>query len=265
MVMTGEWEIIRGASFAGGLLFFLILELLIPYRPSSVSKAGRWLNNLGLALFNTILLNLVFASLTLETIAYVTERQQGILYLWPLPPWLKILATVVFLDFILYVWHLLNHEMPFFWRFHRVHHSDLNMDASTASRFHFGELAISAVIKIGLIFFLGADFVGVVLFESLVVLFSQFQHSSLKVPVWFERLYWLVFVPPSMHRIHHSVVIRERNTNYGTIFSLWDRALETLLSKVDQAGIRIGLGAYQRPKELIFHRLLFMPFTRAVK
>jgi sterol desaturase/sphingolipid hydroxylase (fatty acid hydroxylase superfamily) len=263
--MRSHPELIRAVLFWGGLFFFLILELLIPYRPGSIPKIRRWLNNLGLAVFNGLVLNFIFAGLIIQTAVYVNERHQGILNLWPLPHWLKILATIVFLDFILYVWHLLNHEMPFFWRFHRVHHSDLNMDVSTSSRFHIGELAISAVIKVGLIYFIGADLIGIVLFESLLVFTSQFEHSSLKVPGWFENLYWILFVPPSMHRIHHSVVIQERNTNYGTIFSFWDRALETLLAGVDQARIRIGVGAYQRPERLDFHHLLIMPFTKPVK
>ena len=169
------------------------------------------------------------------------------------------------MDFMLYIWHLLNHEMPLLWRFHRVHHSDLNMDVSSATRFHFGELAISAVIKISIIFFIGASVPGVLIFESVLVLCAQFQHSSLKVPKWMETFWWILFVPPSMHRIHHSVIIKERDTNYGTIFSLWDRFLGTLLTNVDQAGIRIGIGAYPKPAKLNFHQLLRMPFTRPVR
>ncbi|MBW1815008.1 MAG: sterol desaturase family protein, partial [Deltaproteobacteria bacterium] len=138
---------IRPLLFGGGLIFFLILELIIPYRKSSVSKIKRWLNNLGLTVVNSFILNLIFSTLI----------------------------------------HLLNHEVPFLWRFHRVHHSDLNMDVSSATRFHIGELAISAVIKISLIYFLGASPVGVLIFESTIVLCAQFHHSSLKVPVWFEK------------------------------------------------------------------------------
>jgi sterol desaturase/sphingolipid hydroxylase (fatty acid hydroxylase superfamily) len=128
-----------------------------------------------------------------------------------------------------------------------------------------GELAISAAIKIGLIFFLGATVQAVVSFEILVVLCAQFHHSSLKVPQWFEEVFWILFVPPSMHRIHHSVIIKERNTNYGTIFSLWDRLLGTLLAAVDQGGIRIGIGAYNKPERVGFLQLLWMPFTRPVR
>jgi sterol desaturase/sphingolipid hydroxylase (fatty acid hydroxylase superfamily) len=106
---------------------------------------------------------------------------------------------------------------------------------------------------------------GVLIFESVLVLFAQFHHSSLRVPKWFESVFWMLFVPPSMHRIHHSVILKERNTNYGTIFSTWDRWLGTLLTNVDQSLIRIGIGAYQQPDKLNFHHLLAMPITRPVK
>lgn len=258
-------SLIRLLLFWGALFFFLSLEILIPYRPPSVSKIKRWINNLALTLFNSILLNLVFASAIVFTATYAQTHKIGILNIVQAPTWLKIFVTVAFMDFMLYVWHLLNHEMPLLWRFHRVHHSDLNMDVSTATRFHIGELAISAVIKISIIFFLGASPIGVLIFESLLVLCAQFHHSSLKVPKSFETLWWILFVPPSMHRIHHSVKIRERNTNYGTIFSVWDRFLGTLLANLDQTKIRIGVGAYQKPDKLNFHQLLVMPFTKAVR
>jgi sterol desaturase/sphingolipid hydroxylase (fatty acid hydroxylase superfamily) len=182
-----------------------------------------------------------------------------------LPTYIRVFITVVFMDFMLYVWHLLNHEIPFLWRFHRVHHCDLNMDVSTATRFHTGELAISTIIKMALIFFLGADFLSVIIFESTLLVCAQFHHSSLKVPHWLESIFWILLVPPSMHRIHHSVVIKARNTNYGTIFSIWDRILETLLTQVKQDKIRIGVGAYPQLDRLNFHHLLVMPFTRPVR
>ena len=265
IMVANDAGLIRFLFSVAGLVFFLILELTIPYRPTAVSKLQRWINNISLALFNSLILWLFFTGAMLQTAIYVQEKQLGILNLIYVPYWAKIIATVVFLDFMLYVWHLLNHEVPLLWRFHRVHHSDLNMDVSTANRFHIGELAMSALIRIGLIFFLGADLFGVMLYEILIVATAQFHHSSLKIPGWFEDIYWVLFVPPSMHRIHHSVVIKERNTNYGTIFSIWDRLLGTLLRGVDQDRIRIGVGAYNRPERLHFHYLLVMPFTHRVR
>ena len=260
-----EGSTIRLLLFSGGLVFFLALELLVPYRDSSVSKWKRWANNLTLTLFNSFLLQLIFSSAIIATAMYVQTHKMGILSMLDAPSGIKILVTVIFMDFMLYVWHLLNHIMPLLWRFHRVHHSDLNMDVSSATRFHIGELAISTAIKICIIFFLGASYMGVLIFESAVLLCTQFHHSSLKVPGWFEAIWWIFFVPPSMHRIHHSVVIKERDTNYGAIFSIWDRILGTMLTNIDQKRIRIGVGAYHNPDKLNFHQLLAMPFTKLVR
>lgn len=243
----------------------MIAELTVPYRPSSVSKWKRWTTNVSLTFINSVLLNLIFAGAVWQTAVYVTENRQGVLNLLALPPWLNVILTIIFMDFMLYIWHLLNHEVPFLWRFHRVHHTDLNMDVSTATRFHLGELAVSALIKISLVYFLGASPLGVVIFESALVLCAQFHHSSLYVPAWFEKYYWILFVPPSMHRIHHSVVIKERNTNYGTIFSLWDRMLATMKDRVDQSRIKIGVGAYPNHHKLGLVNLLTMPVTAPVR
>ncbi len=260
----GAASIVRLVLFMAGLLFFLWLEQKRPYRPATVSKTWRWLVNLGLTAINTLVLALVMGGLPLLTALYVQERQIGVLNLLELPYWVKVLIGVGFMDFMLYVWHLLNHEMPLLWRFHRVHHTDLNMDVSTATRFHLGELLISAFIKVGLIYLLGADVLTVVIFESALVLCAQFQHSSLRISPRWEALIWPLLVPPSMHRIHHSVKIRERNTNYGTIFSLWDRMLGTLLQKVDQESIVIGVGGHFDQAKLGLARLFIMPFTRRV-
>ncbi|KMY66839.1 hypothetical protein AAU61_12665 [Desulfocarbo indianensis] len=257
--------LLRTAIFTGVLLFFLIWELLSPYRPNSVSKVKRWLINLGMTGFNTVVLGLIFGAAPLMLAAYVTKNQIGALNALAAPYWLKVLLALMFMDFMLWVWHLLNHEVPLLWRFHRVHHTDLDMDVSTATRFHLGELGISALIKLALIYLLGLDVLMVLLFESLVVATAQFHHSSLKVPAWFENIWYVLFVPPSMHRVHHSVKIRERNTNYGTIFSLWDRFMGTLLTAVDQAGIRIGVGGHFEEKKLNLPQLLVMPFTRYVR
>ncbi len=264
MIEAGT-PIVRFSLFVAGLLFFLILESTLPYRPATLSRINRWVNNLLLVGLNNLLIYLVFSAAIAGTLSYGKDHSTGILNIIDMPYGLKVVAAVIFLDFIHYVWHLLNHEMPLLWRFHRVHHCDLNMDVSTATRFHFGELAISAVIRISLIFFLGADLFCLLVFDSLVVAATQFHHSSLKVPRWFETFFWVLWVPPSMHRIHHSVVIKERDANYGIIFSLWDRMLGTLVTGTDQDRINIGLGAYQKPEKLRFHHLLVMPFTRPVK
>ncbi len=256
---------VRFSLFFGGLVFFLILELSLPYRSATIPRLGRWVNNLLIVGFNNILIYLIFSDAIARTLSYGEYHRTGILNIIDIPYGFKVLIAVIFLDFITYVWHLLNHEVPLLWRFHRVHHCDLNMDVSTATRFHFGELSLSAVIRLSLIFFLGADLFSLLIFDSLVVVATQFHHSSVKVPRWFETFVWLVWVPPSMHRIHHSVVIKERDANYGVLFSLWDRILGTLVTRTDQDRIKIGVGAYQDPEKLRFHHLLAMPFTRPIR
>jgi sterol desaturase/sphingolipid hydroxylase (fatty acid hydroxylase superfamily) len=264
-MLESYFSLIRMGLSVGGVLIFLLFELAVPYRPSTVSKAKRWAINIGMSLMNSILLTLIFRGAIVSAAAYAQSQNAGVLNMVGFPQWFRVLATLVFMDFMLYIWHLLNHETPLLWRFHRVHHADLNMDVSSATRFHIGELMISAVIKIGLVYFIGADLLGVIIFESALVLSAQFHHSSLRVPAWFEKYFWLLFVPPSMHRIHHSVVIKERDTNYGTVFSIWDRIFGTMRSDVAQDRIKIGVGAYQNEKKLNLHHLLAMPFTPSVK
>ena len=260
-----DFSFLRAALFLGGFALFLSLELLMPYRPNTVSKLRRVAINLAIALLNGVIATLLFSASTTKAVLYVKEARFGLLYMDAIPHWGRLLVTVVIMDLAIYIWHLLNHEMPLLWRFHQVHHSDLNMDVSTASRFHTGEIIMSSAVKIALIYLLGAEIIAVVLFECLLVFAAQFQHSSLKVPAGFERIFWLLFVPPSMHRIHHSVVILERNTNYGTIFSLWDRIFGTLLKEVDQKKIVTGLGAYRDPEALLIHHLFLMPFGRPAR
>ncbi len=257
--------IVRGIISWGGFFLFLLFEYLKPYRQPSVAKTKRLLTNISLTLLNSIVLSLLFAAATINSALHVSANHLGMLNSFSLPFWQKVFLSIIFMDLVFYVWHLLNHKIPLMWRLHRVHHSDLNMDVSTASRFHIGELAISSCMKIGLIYLIGADVVSVILFETLLGLTAQFQHSSIRVPIWVERIFWLLFVPPSMHRIHHSVVIRERNTNYGTILSVWDRVLGTLLKDVDQEGIVIGLGPYRKAEELGLRSLLVMPFTSSIR
>lgn len=258
-------ETIRPILVTVTLLLFLTAELIIPYRRPGVSKLKRWFTNISFTVFNTLILTVVFSQMITATTVYHSENNLGLLNRLELPFWANVILTIVFMDFMLYVWHLLNHEMPLLWRFHRVHHSDMNMDVSTATRFHIGELAISAVIKVGLISFLGANIISLVIFETLLNLTSQFHHSSIRAPHWFEKIYWIAFVPPSMHRIHHSVVIKERDRNYGTIFSIWDRIFGTHLKNVDQTRIKIGLGSHQKPDELGFFGILTMPFKKATR
>lgn len=260
-----NFDVIKIGFVFGGLVFFLILELIIPYRENSISKIRRWMNNLTLGIINIIFYQVVVASLLVTTAFFVTKENIGLLNLVEIPTWLKIIDTIVFMDLMFYFLHILIHRIPLLWRFHRVHHTDLDVDVSTAMRFHLVEIVFRSLAGISMIYFIGADPAGVFVFECLFLLCFFFQHSGIRLPRQIENLYWILFVPPSMHRIHHSVDLEERNTNFGGIFSIWDRIFGTLLTGVNQEQIWMGVDGHIQEKKLEIYHLLWMPFTPAVK
>ncbi len=255
-------EQLKPLLYWSGLLLFLFLELRFSYRPSTVSKTRRWLANLPLTVLNGSLYHFLYFSTISGLLLQAETNRSGLLNHLQLAEPLKILAGIVILDFVIYVWHLLNHEVPLFWRFHRVHHSDMFLDVSTGSRFHLGELLLSGLLRLAVIYTFGIPVAAYLLFEILANGCLQFHHSSIRIPASFEKIWQLFFVPPSMHRIHHSVKIRERDSNYGVIFSLWDRFLGTLTTGTDQQKIVIGIGSHRDFEKLGFLHLLLMPFTR---
>lgn len=257
-----ELYAVKPYLYWAGVAFFLLCEQGLAYRAPTVARHKRWLANLPLSIMNGTIYHLLYTSAIGALIFSGQEKQLGLLNVWPLPAWLDIIAGILILDFFIYLWHLLTHALPFLWRFHRVHHSDLNMDVTTGNRFHLGEFLFTGLIRLAVIYTFGISLTAYLLFEILVNLCVQFHHSSLRVPAWFERLWVILFVPPFLHRIHHSVRIRERDANYGVIFSLWDRLLGTLLTEVAQEKIVIGLGSHRDIEQLGFWRLLALPFTR---
>jgi sterol desaturase/sphingolipid hydroxylase (fatty acid hydroxylase superfamily) len=166
------------------------------------------------------------------------------------------LLTFVLFDLWMYAWHRLNHEVPLLWRLHRVHHTDPAMDSTTALRFHPGEILLSTLANSLVLLALGMSLGMLVLYKSLMVLVILFHHSNLDVPGWLDARLRPIIVPPSMHRVHHSDVRAETNSNYGTVFSFWDRLFGSFRLRADAAQIRFGIGAYagddwQRPLRLL--------------
>ncbi len=246
----------------GGVVFFLLFELKFSYRSPSVSKSRRWLANLPLSIVNGAVYQACYFMVLTGVLVLAAEKELGLLNAFSLPMWLKICLSLLILDFFIYLWHLLNHEVPFFWRFHRVHHSDMNMDVSTANRFHLGELLLSGLLRLAVVYTFGIPLSAYFLFEILGNLSIQFHHSSIRINPVFEKVWMILLVPPSMHRIHHSVKIKERDSNYGVLFSIWDRLLGTLTSGVEQTEIVIGIGSHRNFDKLNFRHLMLMPFSR---
>lgn len=260
-----SYEIIRLVVMGGGLLAFMLIEMIAPFREGSVSKSKRWLNNIGLGIINLVALQLIFVALASQSSASGAAQPTGLLCIFFTPRWLKIIDTVVAMDLLIYLWHILIHRLPLFWRFHRVHHTDLDVDVSTALRLHVFDVTLAAIVRLAGAYFLGADPVGILVFEIFYLLADQFRHSNLQLPKPLERIYWILFVPPAMHRIHHSVDQDERHTNFGAIFSIWDRVLGTLRTGVNQEHIWFGVDGHIQEKKLDIQNLIVMPFAPSVK
>lgn len=246
----------------GGVFLYLLCEQRFSYREPSVPRLGRWLTNLPLSIVNGTVYHLLYTSVIMGLLSLVQARGLGLLNLVPLPPWLKVAGGVLILDFFIYLWHLLTHALPVLWRLHQVHHCDINMDVTTANRFHIGEFLATGLIRLAVIYTFGIPLLAYVLFEILVNLAVQFHHSSLRLPPGFERAWALLLVPPSLHRIHHSTRGKEQNSNYGVILSLWDRLCGTFRDDVNQESIVIGINAQRDPKRLGFWSLMLMPLSR---
>jgi sterol desaturase/sphingolipid hydroxylase (fatty acid hydroxylase superfamily) len=257
-----ELYAIKPYIYWGGVFIFLLCEQGFSYREPTVPRPRRWLANLPLSIVNGAIYHLLYTSAIVALILAGQGKNIGLLNAWGLPEWFKIVAGILILDFFIYLWHLQTHVLPFLWRFHRVHHSDMNMDVTTANRFHLGEFLFTGLIRLAVIYTFGISLTAYILFEIIVNLSVQFHHSSIRVPPWFERVWVLLLVPPFLHRIHHSVRIKERDSNYGVIFSLWDRMLGTLTTAVEQEKIVIGIGSHRDIEKLGFWQLLALPFTR---
>ncbi len=186
----------------------------------------------------------------------------GLNYLYQLPIWAEGAIAFLLLDYTNCVWHLLNHKLPSLWRFHLVHHTDLDLDVSTATRFHFMEIICSVVFRGAAIVLTGASPLLVLVYEVVFEAATQFHHSNLKLPLNVERILSKAIVTPRMHGIHHSMVRNETDSNYSVIFSFWDRVNGTLKLSIPQDLIVTGVPSYSNPKELTSRFLLLMPFKK---
>jgi len=256
---------IRFTIFLGVFALMLLLESLIQRHPTVDSKPRRFAINLGLTGIDIIVVKLLFGTAAVGAAAFAENQSWGVLnYLsWPL--WLEAVLAVILLDFSIYVQHVVVHMIPFFWRFHKVHHTDLDLDVSSALRFHPIEIIGSMLFKISIIFALGPTPLTVMIFEAILNGMAQFSHSNIKLPEKMDSIMRCFFVTPDMHRIHHSEEINETNSNYGFNFSIWDRALGTYIAEARkiQPEIILGIKEYKDPKEISFLNLLIIPFRKS--
>ena len=236
-------------------------ETLAPRRALSHPRWLRWVNNLSLVAVNTALLRTVFPVLAVGAALWAVQREWGLLAMLRLPEWFDILVTVLLLDVIIYAQHAAFHHVPWLWRLHRMHHADLDFDASTGLRFHPVEIVISMGIKLVAVILLGAHPAGVVIFEVVLNAASVFNHGNLNIPVGVDRwLRWLV-VTPDMHRVHHSILRTEADSNFGFSVPWWDWIFRTYRAQPTQSHptMTLGIEGFRSPRELWLDRLLTQP------
>jgi sterol desaturase/sphingolipid hydroxylase (fatty acid hydroxylase superfamily) len=225
------------------------------------SKPRRLGIHLGLSGLNTLLLKLVFGAAAVGAAENVEIRSWGLFNTLDWPNALEFFLTVVVLDFAIYLQHVIVHKVPLFWRFHVVHHSDIDLDVSSGLRFHPVEILASMLYKIGIICLLGPSPMAVLVFEAVLNGMALFSHSNIKLPGKMDNFCRKLIVTPDMHRIHHSIEISETNSNYGFNLSVWDRMLGTYRKEAlkAQPDIVIGIDTFRSPEELTFYSLLMMP------
>ncbi len=262
--MIGE-ESIRLTAFIGVLVLIASWELIAPRRKLSDSKRKRWFANLSMVAIDTVVVRLVVPVLPAGMALLAKERGWGMLNQVDLPEWLAFVVAVVALDFVIYIQHVLFHFLPSLWRLHRMHHADLDIDVTTGNRFHPIEILISIGIKLAAVMVIGAPTVAVVAFEVILNASAQFNHGNIRIPESLDRFLRLFVVTPDMHRVHHSVIPRETNSNFGFNVPWWDRLFGTYRAQPEQGhlGMTIGLKEYRDPAKLSLGRLLLLPFMKA--
>jgi sterol desaturase/sphingolipid hydroxylase (fatty acid hydroxylase superfamily) len=256
-------DLIRVGSYLSMLGVMATWELLAPRRSLTASKCCRWRGNLMIVILNTVIARLLFMGGVVAAAAMAQERGWGLLNWIDGPVWVEFVLAMVGLDLIIYVQHQVFHIVPILWRFHMMHHSDLDLDVSSGVRFHPVEIIISTLVKIVAVLALGAAPLAVMVFEIVLNSTALFNHSNVKIPISVEPvLRWFV-VTPDMHRIHHSTDPRETNSNYGFNLPWWDRLFGTYCVEpaLGQLGMKIGLEHLGPPVCLNLMKMLRFPFV----
>jgi sterol desaturase/sphingolipid hydroxylase (fatty acid hydroxylase superfamily) len=256
-VILEQWQPL--AAVAGFLLFWC-WESLAPFfaQRSRVRHAAR---NLAIAAINALGIVFVFASATVAVSELSRVNGIGLLHRAGLPAPLALGIAFLILDVFTYWWHRANHRLPLLWRFHRMHHSDPRMDVSTATRFHLGEIAISSAMRLPLIALAGISIQSILLYDFVLLLATQFHHANLGLPAKLDWLVRYAIVSPNMHKVHHSSKRVETDSNYASVFSVWDRVFGTYRERNDYHGIRYGLPGFEQERMQTVAGLLATPFV----
>ncbi|PSB01010.1 sterol desaturase family protein [Merismopedia glauca] len=264
--MMSESEI-RLSVFLGVLLLMAVLELIIPRRKLSISKLIRWASNLGIVILNTALLRVILPLTAVKMAIISQDYNWGLFNVVSIPVWASILLSVIILDCLIYWQHVSFHKIPLFWQLHKVHHADLDFDVTTGLRFHPLEIILSMGIKILAVILLGCPPLAVVIFEVILNASSMFNHSNIYIHPPLDKFLRLWIVTPDMHRVHHSNIPSETNSNYGFNLSWWDFLFKTYRPQPElgHETMNIGLSTFASHKVAYLHWMLALPWIKQIK
>ena len=260
--MLAHEPAIRLAAFIAVFAAVSLWEAATPRRRRAFPRFRRWPSNLAVVALNTALVRLLLPTTAVGLALLAEERGWGLLNNLIIPSWLRLVASVLLLDLAIYLQHVMFHAVPALWRVHRMHHADLDFDVATGVRFHPIEIVLSMLIKFGMVMGLGIPAYSVLTFEVLLNATSMFSHGNVYLPEKLDRcLRWFV-VTPDMHRVHHSVVMAETNSNFGFNLPWWDRLLGTYRDQpaAGHEGMSIGIEQFRQARELWLDRMLLQPF-----
>jgi sterol desaturase/sphingolipid hydroxylase (fatty acid hydroxylase superfamily) len=261
-ILVAHEPLVRLVAFAGIFAAMAGWEILAPRREQTLARGMRWPGNIGVVVLDTALVRIAFPTTAVGLALLAEARGWGLFNALALPIWASVPLAVIALDLAIYLQHVLFHAVPALWRLHRMHHADLELDVTTGARFHPIEILLSMGIKLGVIAALGTPAIGVLLFEVLLNATSMFNHSNVRMPVRLDRVLRWIVVTPDMHRVHHSILARETNSNFGFNLPWWDRLFGTYRDQpaAGQLGMTIGIEQFRDFSELRLDRMVTQPF-----
>jgi len=255
---------VRLGAFFGIFLVMALWERRAPMRGLSMARWPRWGTNWGISVLDAATVKLVFGAAAAGAALDAAAAGWGLFNRIGWPEWVEFVLTLLAMDLAIWLQHLATHKIPLLWRLHRVHHADRDVDVTTAIRFHPVEIALSMVIKIGLVYALGAPVAAVIAFEVVLNGMAMFNHGNVRMPRRLEPVLRAVIVTPDMHRVHHSVLRDEHDANYGFNLSVWDRIFGTYVPEpsAGHLGMTLGLDRWQDERPTRLGWSLALPFRR---
>ncbi|MFK5996998.1 MAG: sterol desaturase family protein [Rhodobacterales bacterium] len=256
--------LIRLSVFLGVFALLALAEVLLPRRKRAIKRSARWFTNLSLIVIDSFTIRLMAIVMPVMAVGAAADAHAhgwGLLAMVSWPGWVEVVIAMLILDLVIWAQHLITHKIPILWRLHQVHHADTDMDVTTAIRFHPIEIALSMLLKIAVVYALGPTAFAVILFEILLNGSAMFNHANIRLPQKLDRIVRLLIVTPDMHRVHHSDIRHEHDSNYGFSLSIWDRMFGTYVAqpKKGHDAMTIGL-SWQDKRPLNLGWNLLLPF-----